>query len=268
MTEVAGQRPEPSNSSSLKKKNPSVDVGCRLRERAFEPTGYVLSYGSLARDCATGANPGRHQPSYGSVSLRVSTPPRYPHSVSVLILRSLPFSLSPISQCSTSPHHLHPYQTDERDNPSLFSFHPSASFPFFSYGVVPHLFSLSRSFSFSSGLILLLLPTDGLSTLSLSFSLPSLPLIYCLTLAFILAELHYDTFSSRELFHPPRRDCQPSRSDAFDHSRGYPIVRRVSAFSRFYRASLFLVLSFPSFASFAVYLCLTECNPFLPRNHH
>lgn len=43
----------------------------------------------------------------------------------------------------------------------------------------------------------------------------------------------------RERFHPPRR---PSRSDAFDHSWGYPIVRRVSSFPRF---SLSLSLLLP-----------------------
>lgn len=37
-------------------------VGAEARE-----TEYVLSYESLARDCATGANAGYHQPSYGCV---------------------------------------------------------------------------------------------------------------------------------------------------------------------------------------------------------
>lgn len=146
-TEVTGQRPEPSNSSSLKKKKRKKSVrrrGVQVARESVRTTGYVLSYGSLARDCATGANPGRHQPSYGSVSLRVSTPPRNPRSVSVLPFCSLPlsrsFSLCPVLHRSTSPHHLHPHQNDERDNPSLFSFEPPASFPFFSHGVVLHLF--------------------------------------------------------------------------------------------------------------------------------
>lgn len=78
-----------------KKKKKSVRRrGVQVARESVRSTGYVLSYGSLARDCATGANPGRHQPSYGSVSLRASTPPRYPRAVSVLTSCSLPFSLS------------------------------------------------------------------------------------------------------------------------------------------------------------------------------
>lgn len=208
-------------------------------------TGYVLSYGSLARDCATGANPGRHQPSYGSVSLRVSTPPRYPRSVSVFTLCFLPVSLSRLfrtaSRCPTTfiPTRITSvtillYFPSIPRHPFLFSLTVS-SYIFFSSSLSLSPFLRDLFFFF---FLLIVSPP------SLSFSLPPLPLIRCLTLSFILAELHYDTFSPRELFHPPRRDRQPSRSDAFDHSRGYPIVRRVSAFS--FLRHLSLVLSFPS----------------------
>jgi len=78
-----------------KKKKKSIRWrGVQIARESFRTTSYVLSYGSLARDCATGANPGRHQPSYGSVSLRVSTPPRYPRSVSVFLFCSLSLSIS------------------------------------------------------------------------------------------------------------------------------------------------------------------------------
>lgn len=214
----------------------------------------MLSYGSLARDCATGANPGRHQPSYGSLSLRVSTPPHYPRSVSVLTLCSLPLSLSRLfhaaPRCPTT------FIPTRITSVTILLYFPSIP-------RYPFLFSLTMSsYIFSSfSLFLLSFGTDSLSffflpivsILSSSFSLPppSLLLIHCLILSFTLAELHYNTFSLRELFHPPRRDRQPSRSDAFDHSRGYSIARRVSAFSRFYGISLFLPrsqfsLSFPS----------------------
>lgn len=271
MTEVAGQRPEPSNSSPLKKKKKKSIRwrGAQVARESVRTTGYVLSYGSLARDCATGANPGRHQPSYGSLSLRVSTPPHYPRSVSVLTLCSLPLSLSRLfhaaPRCPTT------FIPTRITSVTILLYFPSIP-------RYPFLFSLTMSsyIFFSFPLFLLSFGTDSLSffllpiasVLSSSFFLPpSLPLIRCLTLSFTLAELHYDTFSLREAFHPPRRDCQPSRSDAFDHSRGYPIARRVSAFSRFYGTSLSLPRSQFPFASSVVYRCLTECNPFLPQNH-
>lgn len=251
-----------------KKKSLFVDVGVQVARESVRTTGYVLSYGSLARDCATGANPGRHQPSYGSVSLRVSTPPRYPRSVSVLTPCSLPLSLSRLFR--TAPRRPTTFIPTRITSVTILLYFPSIPRH-------PFLFSLTVSsyIFFSFSLFLLSFGTDSPSFFflpidsvpSLSFSLPPLPLIRCLTLAFI-AELHYDTFSLRELFHPPRRDRQPSRSDAFDHSRGYPIVRRVSAFSRFYGMSLsFSVFPQFPFASSTVYLCLTGCNPFLPRNH-
>lgn len=134
--------PNSSNSSSLKKKrNPSVDVGCRMRERVFENyrlRAFLREFG--ARLCYWG------QPRPPSTLLWLCVPTRFnPSSLPSFCLRSpLLFSpflpLSHVLYRSTSPHHLHPHQ-NERDNPSLFSFHPPGSFPpFFSHGIVLHLF--------------------------------------------------------------------------------------------------------------------------------
>lgn len=86
------------------------------------------------------------QPRPPSTLLWFCVPTRFnPSSLSSFCLRSPllltpSLFLTPIPYCSTSPHHLHPHQNDERDNPSLFSFQPHVSFPFFSHNIVLHLF--------------------------------------------------------------------------------------------------------------------------------
>lgn len=154
-TEVAGQRPEPSNSLSLKKKKRKKKKsvrgrGVQVARESVRTAGYVLSYGSLARDCATGANPGRHQPSYGSVSLRVSTPPRYPRSISVLTLCSLSFSLSRLFRTAPPPSSPH-----QMMSVTILLYFPSIPRH-------PFLFShtVSSYISFSFSLFLLSFETD------------------------------------------------------------------------------------------------------------
>lgn len=242
-----------------------------MRERAFEPPATCFLTGVWRATVLLGPTPAAINP------LMALCPYAFQPLLAILVLSpfspfalSLSLTLSLSALCCTALRHPTTFIPTRMTSVTILLYFPSnPRHPFlFSLTVSSYIFSLSLAFSFPSGLILLLFPPDGLFTLS--FSQPPLPLIRRLTLSFILAELHYDTFSSRELFHPPRRDHQPSRSDAFDHSRGYPIVRRVSAFSRFYGTHTHTLSrsQFPSFASSTVYLCLTECNPFLPRNHH
>lgn len=245
-------------------------MGCRLREKAFEPLATCFLTGVWRATVLLGPTPAAinplmalcpyaFQPLLATVVPSPFSPPR-----------TLPFSLS--RSFRAAPRRPTTFIPTRITSVTILLYFPSIPRH-------PFLFSLTVSsyIFFSFFLFLLSFGTDSpsfflltVSTPSLSFSLPP-PSTYSrrLTLSFFLAELHYDTFSPRELFHPPRRDRQPSRSDAFDHSRGYPIVRRVSAFSRFHGISLsFSVSPRFLFASSAVYLRLTECNPFLPRNHH
>lgn len=230
-------------------KNPSiVGRGCRSRESVPRTADYVLSYGSLARDCATGANPGRHQPSYGSLCPYASRPlfatlapsPFRCLSRSTFLSFSLSLSAPPLY---TPSRQLYPHQNAECDNPSLFSLHPFGVPPFFANGVVLHR-SFSLSLSLQTSVFLLTLP-DAPSILSSSLfpRIPSTYFLFSVSLYLLRsrgASLRH--LFPREQFHPPRRDRQSSRSDAFDHSRGgYPIVH--PPFSRSY--GIFLPLFLP-----------------------
>lgn len=107
-------------SRGLKK---SVDVGCRLRESASEPATCFLT-GVWRATVLLGPTPAAINPLM-ALCPYASTLPRYPLSVSVLFSRSLTPTLR--SRCPTT---YIPHQDSERDNPSLFSCHPSVSLLF------------------------------------------------------------------------------------------------------------------------------------------
>ena len=155
MTRVAGQWPELVELVVVEKKKKSVRRRWvqDARKSVRESPGTCFLTGVWRATVLLGPTPAAINP------LRALCPYAFQPLLTTLVLSSFsPFTLSLSSSLPRSvllyiPHHLHPHQNAERDNPSLFSFYPIGSFPpFFSHSIVLHLFLFLCLFLLSFGI--------------------------------------------------------------------------------------------------------------------